>query len=165
MPSPANANDEYKNEIRDIIGRSYASLFVNDGQSGTPIIKTPGLTPVLFDAFDEEVSGVNAVTSIANNTIEPTIDGTFEINFQVSFSGTGGSVVTFEIWKDIGGTPTATPFRVVRMLGTGGDVGSCSILGAIVNLAANEQIAIYAYCDGENDDINTYETQLIMRKL
>jgi len=142
------------------LNSSFGALMTNAG--GT--VQTPGDTPVLLTAFNINGESSSDVTpNPTNDVLEVANAGSYAVTAQFSLTGTVGSTVTFEIYKDIGGTPTNTGIKCVRKLGSS-DLGSCSLTG-IVAVSASSDIGIYVSTDGASDDVTIVESQLVIRRV
>ena len=154
-----------KDAIKNISLGTFGEIYSEDGQAVTPITQIPNVTPVLYTGFDTDGESDNVTNDQTNNRLKALTAGTYEVSFSCSFSGTGGSLSIFEIYRDLAGTPTPTERRVSRRLGASGDVDSCGIVQAKVVLAANEELGIYVNCDGATDIINTHDVLLTMKRV
>lgn len=140
-------------------------IYTSDGQSGTPITQTPGTTPVQYTGFDTNGPAPGVIVDQANNKMTARTGGLYSCSFKCDFAGSGGSIVIFEIYRDLAGTPTPTGKRLTRKLGTGGDVGSASIPRCTIELAKDEEVGLYVWCDGVSDDIATHDTLFNMKRV
>jgi hypothetical protein len=107
-------------------------------QGGTTGEATVDATPRKVAAWN--TNGVNdGVTPDATNDhLKILTDGTYIVFANMSFSGTASKTYQLEIYKN----GLTTGFATDRKLGTGGDVGSCSIIG-IMQCSANDEIQLY----------------------
>jgi hypothetical protein len=125
-----------------------------------------GTTPEILTAWNTDGLANGLTVSHTNDYITTTTAGTYEVIVNASFSGTGGSLVTLEIYVyDSSGTSWgASGFTMDRKLGTGGDVGSAGLSG-IVAMDTDDRIAIYITTDGATDDVTVTEAQLQVKRL
>jgi hypothetical protein len=80
----------------------------------------------------------------ANNRLTVSVDGTYFVFAQFGFSGSVATEYHFHGMKN-----AATHINELgthRKIGTGGDVGSCS-MGALITLTANDYIQVYVEAD------------------
>lgn len=97
---------------------------------------------------------------VANNRIEIDQDGIYEVNSQISFSGTGGT--TFDFFIYVNAAPSNYAFQ--RKLGTGGDVGSASVVG-ILDLSDGDLVDVYLQADGAAKSITPSYAQLFLHRI
>ena len=125
--------------------------------------QVPGTTPVLLTGFDTDgLSSSDVTPDHTGDTIVVDNTRVYNIAAQFSFFGTNGAEFVFEVYRDLGGTPTATGIKAKRTLGSAGAVGSCSLVG-LVDLVAGEEIGIYTNSDGAASSITVSEAQVVLR--
>lgn len=105
-----------------------------------------------------EASG--ATPSHSDDQITIDVDGTWDIAFQASFSGTLNSTVKFRLRKN----GTELNFGCTRKLGNI-DVGSASFISCGVPLVATDILSIYVEMDGATDDITIVDAQLRVHRV
>ncbi|MCP5087916.1 MAG: hypothetical protein GY952_14075 [Rhodobacteraceae bacterium] len=133
-------------------GMPYGVLCVQAGSTGEATVDA---TPRKIAAWNTD--GVEAGVTVDHTSDDMTIDvaGTYLVTLAASFSGSGNDDYQLEIYKNAG----ATGFAVDRKLGTGGDVGSCSIMG-IVNFAATDTVSVYQSSSSGGTAMTVTEAQL-----
>ena len=101
-----------------------------------------------------------------DDSIKALVAGTYEISMNLSFSGTNSAEFQLEVYVYDDSTTSwvASGFSVDRKLGTGGDVGSCSLTG-LVALDVDDKIAIYVSSGAATDDITPTEAQFIAKRI
>ena len=136
---------------------TYGMIYTQNGSTPQTGI---GGTPELLTGFATDGLASGTTPSAADDKITVSKAGVYLVLAQISFSGT----VTTEFNLHIHKTGTTTNFGTHRVLGTGGDVGSCSTMG-IVSLAAGDDVSIYVNSDGSSDSITVVDGQLILFRI
>jgi hypothetical protein len=148
--------------------KPYGILQAVDGDTSSPVMtQAVNATPAILTQWNTEglTSGVAVDSSTGLVTVTNT--GIYEINMSISFSGTLSKTFVFEIYtNDISASPqpTATGFKMVRKLGTGGDVGSASLSG-LVNLTAGDSIMIYVSSSDGGTSVTVHQSQLAVAQV
>jgi len=133
----------------------YAEIYVQGGAVSQAI--TTGGTYEKFIGFTTDAASNGMTAAAASDKITVTQAGHYEVKFQISFSGTNSSTVDFRInWNGV----AQNQLHCKRKLGTGGDVGSCSIVGIIDATAATTDIEVWFTTDGTGDNIVAVDAQL-----
>jgi hypothetical protein len=153
-----------------VLSKSYGLMQAVDGDTSSPLMTQGSITatPVLLTAWNTDgLSSSDMTPSASTGKITTTTAGIYEIDLSISFSGTLSKTFVFEIYQDdvsASPTPTATGFKMVRKLGTGGDVGSASLTG-LISLAANDSIMIYISSSDGGTGITVHQSQLLVAQL
>jgi len=133
----------------------YAEIYVQGGAVSQAI--TTGGTYEKFIGFTTDAASNGMTAAAASDKITVTQAGHYDVKFQISFSGTNSSTVDFRInWNGV----AQNQLHCKRKLGTGGDVGSCSIVGIIDATAATTDIEVWFTTDGTGDNIVAVDAQL-----
>jgi len=133
----------------------YAEIYVQGGAVSQAI--TTGGTYEKFIGFTTDAASNGMTAAAASDKITVTQAGHYEVKFQISFSGTNSSTVDFRInWNGV----AQNQLHCKRKLGTGGDVGSCSMVGIIDATAATTDIEVWFTTDGNGDNIVAVDAQL-----
>ena len=118
---------------------NYGGLYVVGG-----VTAEAGAAAAKVAAFTTVMPSSSACTpSAATDDITVTDAGDYWVAAQVSLSGTLSETYTIEFRID----GVATNIKFTRKIGTGGDVGSASLVG-ILTLAAGEAVSLYQESDG-----------------
>jgi hypothetical protein len=148
-------------DVTDTSGRvvgpvAYGGMYVSNG-AGSQTISNGAPATVNQWTADATSFGVTPDSTTDNDI---TIDraGIYLISFQISFSGTANS--TWEFWVDKNAGTDLAMTHCKRTLGTGGDVGSCSITPIAVQLAANDVLVLKAEPGGASQDCDIEEAQI-----
>jgi len=160
-------NRTFKVDKSTLIGgasEDYGSIYTENGTASPAVTQTPGTTPVLYTGFDTNGPSSGVTADQANDKFVIGVAGVYLITAQFSFSGTINA--TFNMQAAIISDSPATTLagaKCTRKLGTGGDVGSCSLTG-LASLAAGDELGIYI--DGTaGADINTHQAQLTIHRV
>ena len=120
-----------------------------------------------FDSTPQKVTGFEYAGINEETTPNPVSDqitvgksGTYLIAGQISFSGSVSAQFELHVYINNG----STVFGTHRTLGTGGDVGSCSIF-SLINLSAGDTISIYGSSNGSNDSFTLVDGQMFVLRL
>ena len=105
---------------------------------------TTDATPRKIVAFDTDGLFNNMTVNAADGSILPAETGKFKVTFSGSFSGSASKEFVVELYNN----GVATGFDVVRVLGTGGDVGSVSVTGIFEVTAGEKVTAFHHSTDG-----------------
>jgi len=161
-------NQTYRTTKAILLGgasEDYGSIYTDDGDAASPVItQTPGTTPVLFTGFTDNGVGSGITVDAANDKFSIDITGTYLITAQFAFSGTLNA--TFELQPTIISDSPVTPLpgtKTERKLGTGGDVGSCSLTG-LASLTAGDEVGIYINGTA-GADIDTHNAQFTLHRV
>jgi hypothetical protein len=100
------------------------------------------------------------VDSTTGNDITANVAGIYMVNAQCSFSGTVSSEFHLEIYVDT----TGSGFEGHRKLGSGGDLGSCSVVG-IVALAIGEAVSLYHWSSDGGSSFVANDTQIAIHRI
>ncbi|MCK5439693.1 MAG: hypothetical protein KAI97_07100, partial [Gemmatimonadetes bacterium] len=105
----------------------------------------------------------NSDADFANDRIEVGAngDGVYLFVAQISFSGTANATFTFA--ASVNGTP-ATGVLCQRKLGTGGDVGSASLVG-LLSLADGDLVTLEAKADAASKTLTITEGSVSIARL
>ena len=133
----------------------HATIFVR-GASTSQSITTGGTFEKLTAFTTDGIS--NAMTAAAaSDKITATTAGVYMVCFQVSFSGTVSSTVQFVVkWNGV----EQDQIKCTRKLGTGGDVGSASMMGLVDVTSVPTDIEVWFTTDGDGDSITVEDAQL-----
>jgi len=112
--------------------------------------------------FDSNGESQGVTVDATNNKITLDTAGKYLTVVQLSFSGTGS--VTWNLAVYWNGSIVAGACAE-RKLGTGGDVGSVSILGIVDASSAGNDIEVYVNPDGSSKDIVITHAQLTVHRL
>lgn len=125
-----------------------------------------GTTPEILVAWNTDGIAHGSTPSHANDYITVDVAGIYEVTSGVSFSGTGSSLVTMEfyVYDDSGTSWGASGFKLVRKLGTGGDVGRGALSG-LVTLDVSDRVAMYVATDGATDDVTVVEATFQIKRI
>ena len=138
------AGDISPQDIRDFLVSvfgTWSAIYVADGSTPQAGVTT---TPVKLTGFTVNVAGLGGMTpDFTDNSIQVNLDGAYLVLAQISFSGSVNQ--GFEIHVNIDGVET--PFGVHRKIGTGGDVGSATIIAPLTGLSSGEKIELYINTD------------------
>lgn len=141
----------------------YGIMQAVDGDTSSPLMtQTITATPALLTQWNTDGLASGLTVSSSTGKVTVASSSTYEIDMSISFSGTLSSTFVFEIYKDdvsASPTPTATGFKMIRKLGTGGDVGSASLSG-LVALDAGDSIMIYVSSTDGGTSITVHQSQL-----
>ena len=140
----------------------YGILQAVDGDTSSPVMTQAISGTAILTQWNTAglSSGITVTPSTGKVTV--TMAGIYEIDMSISFSGQLSKTFVFEIYKDdvsASPTPTATGFKMVRKLGTGGDVGSASLSG-LVSLDAGDSVMIYVSSSDGGSTITVHQSQL-----
>lgn len=146
-----------------VLLKEYGILQAVDGDTNSPVLtQTVNATPALLTQWNTSGLASGVTASVANSRLTAAVAGTYEIDMSISFSGTLSKTFLFEIYRDdisASPTPTATGFKMIRKLGTGGDVGSASLTG-LVSLDAGDSVMIYVSSTDGGTSITVFQSQL-----
>ena len=134
----------------------YGMLYVDDGDTGQSI----GTTPEKVTGFTDAGPSLSTTPSAPNDQIVVGEDGLYKLDAQLAFSGSVSE--EFTIYLYVNGV--ATDFGTHRVLGTGGDVGSCSILG-YVSLSAGDAVSVYVNASAASKTFTLVDGQLLVMRL
>ena len=134
----------------------YGMLYVGDGGTGQSI----GATPEKITGFTGVGPSLSTTPSAPNDQIVVGEDGLYKLDAQLAFSGSVSE--GFELHFYVNGV--ATDFGTHRVLGTGGDVGSCSITG-FVSLSAGDAVSIYVNASAASKTFTLVDGQLLVMRL
>jgi hypothetical protein len=138
----------------------YANIYAQSGVTAQTI--TTGGVYEKFTGFTTNGAASGMTADAANDKLTIPKAGIYLMMFQVSFSGTGGSIVKFQIrWNGI----EQNQLRCTRKLGTGGDAGSASIMGIVDAPTASTDLEIWFTTDDDGDSITPIDTQLTAKWL
>ena len=133
----------------------YAQIYSEN--VGATLTITTGGTYEQFTGFATNGSSNDCTPNQANNKITATKPGLYLVFFQCSFSGTISAEVSFQIRLDGANQPQC---HFIRKLGTGGDIGSGSLMGIIDVDSASEDITVWWTSDDDGDQIVAQDVQL-----
>lgn len=83
------------------------------------------------------------------------VTGTYDVYFQISFSGTSSSEAKFRLRVD----GVEQNYGCTRKLGTAGDVGSAGFYAPGISLTSGEKITVYVEMNGATDDFTAVDAQ------
>ena len=152
---------QLKNEV---LSKEYAIMQAVDGDTSSPLM-TQTITSSFADLLAWNTDGLSSdLTSSDSSTGVVTVgkDGVYEVDVSISFSGSLSKTYVFEIYKHIvtaSPVDTSTGFRMVRKLGTGGDVGSASLSG-LVSLNANEGLSLHVKSTDGGTALTVHQSQM-----
>ena len=154
------AGDISTQDVRDMLVSVfgvYGSIYLKDGSTAQTSI---GTTPAKMTGFAADGVSAGTTPDHTNDQITVGTDGVYAIFFQNSFSGTVSADFTFFI--RIGGAESI--YGVRRKLGTGGDVGSVSMLG-LLSLSASDVITVYVEAVSDGREMTPIQAQLLVIKI
>ena len=135
----------------------YGAMYTKGGSTAQASI---GTSFVKITGFATDGASSGTTPDNANDEIVVGTAGVYFVAFQISFSGTNSETFTFNIHKaDVEGA-----FQGVRKLGTGGDVGSMSVVGCIT-CAASDALALYVKATGASKSITPVDMQLFIFRI
>jgi hypothetical protein len=154
-----------KNMLPASLATLLQSLVVADGGlsvDGNAVAQTGiSATFQVLTAFDTNAPSVNATSDHTADTVTLTVDGTYDVEFQASFSGTVNKTYEFACFK--GGVDTG--FKFQRKLGTGGDVGSASFTGRITGCVATDVLDIRVRSTDGGTSATTVHAQFMVSRV
>jgi len=161
-------NQTYRTTKAILLGGAsadYGSIYTDNGDAISPAVaQVPGTTPVLYTGFETDGTASGITTDAVNDKFIIDITGVYLITAQFSFSGTVNA--TFALQPTIISDSPETPIpgtRTRRKLGTGGDVGSCSLTG-LASLTAGDEVGIFI--DGTaGATIATHQSQFTLHRV
>jgi len=120
-----------------------------------------GTTPAKLSCFTVDGEAVNTTPDHTNDQLTVGVTGIYDMNFEVSYSGTNSAVCKFRIRVN----GIEQPFGCTRKLGTSGDVGCASFFAPGLNLTALDIITVYVETDdgGNGDTITVTDAQLTIK--
>jgi hypothetical protein len=124
-------------------------------QTNTTGETTVDATPRKITAWNTNGINDGVTVDAANDHLKILTAGVYIVFANLSFSGTASKTYQIEIYKN----GLTTGFATDRKLGTGGDVGSCSMLG-IMQCAVNDTIELYQYSSDGGSAMVVTEAQL-----
>ena len=140
---------------------NHAGLYVHSGTTAQTGVSTSTLlTCFSVDGADGVESGCLTLDR-ANDKITASVDGVYAVFFQCGFSGSVATEYHFHAQKN--GSTHMNELGTHRKIGTGGDVGSCSML-ALVTLSANDFLQIYVEADS-SANVTVEDAQFYMMKV
>ena len=161
-------NQTYRTTKAILLGgasEDYGSIYTDDGDAASPVVtQTPGTTPVLYTGFSSNGLASGVTADAANNKFIIDVTGVYLVTAQFSFSGANSA--TFELQPTIISDSPVTPIagtKIERKLGTGGDVGSCSLTG-LASLSAGDEVGIYI-AGTAAAAINTHNAQFPLHRV
>lgn len=118
-------------------------------------------TPVKLVAFTADGPSSSDITpSQGDDSITVSIAGKYKVEAQASFSGTASKTFLIRAYVD----GVVTTIGCQRKLGTGGDVGSCSLNG-ILSLTAAQVVTLYISSSDGGTDFLTVDGQLCLTRV
>lgn len=140
------------------LGSFYGVMSV---QAGSTAEATTDATPRKLAGFTTDGIELGmTVDSTTGNDIEVSKDGIYKVSAQVSFSGTNSKTFVVEIYNNT----TASGFSTTRKLGTGGDVGSCSLVG-LLTLAQGDKVSLYHHSTDGGTSLVMVDAQLTVERI
>lgn len=145
-------------ELRDFVVTSmgcYGGIYVTSGATAQSSI---GTSYVKMTEFTSNFSGADNVTPVgASSYIQIDYTGVYALSANLSFSGSSSTTFTVDFATNINGTPTAvTGAAAQRKLGSGGDVGSMTLI-SLVSLTAADEVGLVIKADGASKSITLTE--------
>jgi hypothetical protein len=136
----------------------YGAMYANGNSTAEPTVDA---TPRNIEAWNTDglVNGV-VVDSTTDNDITVPSAGIYEVQASISFNGTLSRTFLITIYKN----GSSTDLTMERKLGTGGDVGSCSLVG-LIQCAASDVIELYQSSSDGGTDMTVREAQLVVKKI
>ena len=133
----------------------YGYLYVKEGSTpqagiGTSYDKVTGFSATY--ARNCTASSLQDIVSVPA--------GTYACFFQASFSGTPSTEFEFTLFRD----DAEQSLGCHRVIGTGGDVGSCSFLG-IVTASDNTEFDVRVQADGASKSITPVDMQFVVMRI
>ena len=114
-------------------------------------------TPVKLTGWDTIMStAVNTTPDISDESITVDNGGKYEVFCQIACTTVASEELTFAIY--VNGAALAIPMETKREIGTGGDIGSCSILG-VIDLVAEDVVTIYVAAADADADLTVLNAQ------
>ena len=142
--------------------KPYGILQTVDGDTSSPVMTQAISGTALLTLWNTDGLASGLTVSSSTGKVTVTSAGIYEIDMSISFSGQLSKTFVFEIYKDDiseSPTPTATGFKMIRKLGTGGDVGSASLSG-LVSLDAGDSVMIYVSSTDGGNSITVHQSQM-----
>ena len=143
--------------------KPYSIMGAVDGDTVSPALTQAVTgTPTILTQWNTNGLSLGITVSSSTGKITVADAGIYEVDMSISFSGQLSKTFVFEIYKDdvsASPTPTATGFKMVRKLGTSGDVGSASLSG-LVSLAAGDSVMIYVSSSDGGNTVTVHQSQL-----
>lgn len=153
---PMNQGGTSKKIDRSVWG-VYGGL-VSSGASEQTLAET---TPEKLEGFTANLPASNTTPAFGTNQITATVAGDYAVAAQLAFSGNASKTYYLEVRID----DVVTGIRTERKLGTGGDTGSCSLVG-IITLAASEVVTLWVETDASiTPGLTVAEAQLTISLL
>lgn len=136
----------------------YGAMYANGNVTAEPTVDA---TPRNIEAWNTDglANGI-VVDSTTDNDVTVPSAGIYEVQASISFGGSLSSTFLITIYKN--GSPT--DLTMERKLGTGGDVGSCSLVG-LVQCAASDVIELYQSSSDGGTAMTIREAQLVVKKV
>ena len=122
---------------------AYGSITVEDNATETTISGTQtdfGANAVQVVTFGANGVALNTTPDHTNDHITIDVAGVYQIALSMSFSGEANDTYSFAIFKNNKATQLGT--RATRVIGSGGDVGSASLV-AMASLDVNDTIEVW----------------------
>ena len=142
--------------------KPYGILQAVDGDTSSPLMTQAISGTAILTQWNTDGLASGLTVSSSTGKVTAATAGIYEVDMSISFSGQLSKTFVFEIYKDdisASPTPTATGFKMVRKLGTSGDVGSAALSG-LVSLDAGDSIMIYVSSSDGGNTITVYQSQL-----
>jgi len=138
----------------------YGEIYVADGSTAQSSL---GTTPTKMTGFAANGESSGTTPDHTNDQITVGTAGKYLVDFDVSFSGTGGATMKFHLRVNDGEQAKAA---LVRKLGVGGDVGNAGF-ACIMSLSANDVLTVYVETDnaGGTDSITPEDAHLRVRRI
>jgi hypothetical protein len=128
----------HRNMIESVLG-CYGGLELVEGVTA----QTVTATPTKMTGWGANALSVGVTPGFATNDITIDVDGVYDVEWFVCFSGSASDV--FYVAPYVDGVTQNSP-RVDRKLGTGGDVGSSSMKTRL-SLSAAEVVSLFVWSD------------------
>lgn len=147
-------------DLRDLVVTvmgGYGSLKTVDGSTAQTGI---GTTPVLLTQWDTNGINVGITPDHTTDSLTVDIDGVYDINCDISFSGSANA--TFQIHLRVDGVEQDEGMH--RKIGSGGDVGSAGFSGQ-VSLTAAQVLTAYIEADGAGKEVTVADGQFVVDQI
>ena len=115
--------------------------------------------------FDSNGPALGVVPDFANNELTIGIDGVYEGIGMFMFSGSANKTYVMAMYANVGaGWVDGGAPKIVRKLGTGGDVGSASI-AVQVAVTAGTRLSTFIYSTDGGTTITIHEAVIALKRI
>jgi len=159
VDDPSGTPVTKKVTVPNLLAGDWGIIYTNAG-SGSQTLSTGWSKLTQFDSNGESQGAVTA--DATNNKLTLNAVGKFLILVQLSFSGSAS--VDWDLAIYWNGSAIAAG-SAERKLGTGGDVGSVSIIGVVDATLSGNDIEIYVNPDGSSKNIVVEHGQVFVQRL